>query len=239
MSEKVSVGIEGVNELLGGGIIKGKSFLVSGNCGTGKTLFASHFIQEAVKKKQAAVYVSLEQNKDMLMKDLERVGITWKDNKHISIIGGNLAYIFKLKEERGAKILDVIEEIKEVVEETGAKKVAIDSINLFLSLFENPQEQRNGLATLLYELQELNCTVLLTCETKSKEALSWHGFEEFVVDGVLLLKRDLDKELNDSKRYFRIVKMRGTGFKEGDYPLKIDKDGLHVYMNDPSKGFFT
>jgi circadian clock protein KaiC len=236
--KRIGIGVSGVDSLIEGGLLEGKSYLVSGNCGTGKTLFAAHFINESIKQKKTAVYVTFEQDREMLVSDLKRVGINWESKKNLSIIGGNLAYIYKLKEERGAKILDIVEEIKEVAIENNAKRVAIDSVNLFLSLFENPADQRNGLAILIYELTKVGCTVLLTCETKDIDALSWYGFEEFVVDGVMLLKRNLDKDLNSNHRYFQIIKMRGSCFEEGDYPLEISSDGVKIYKNDPSKEFF-
>lgn len=239
---KIPVGVKGVDDILLGGFPEGKSVLISGNCGAGKTIFASHFIMEGLRNKEAGVYISLEQDKQKLIADLEEIGIMWdpqeKKNK-LRIIGGNLAYVRMLKEKRKAHFEDVIQEIKDVVIELHAKRVAVDSINLFLQLFDDISEQRNCFAQLNYELQQLGCTVLYTCEIPEiSPSLSWYGFEEFVVDGVLLLRRNHEKELNLNKRFFEVIKMRGTDYKEGTFPFKITKEGMEVYMNDPSSEFF-
>ena len=239
---KIPVGVKGVDEILMGGFPEGKSILISGNCGAGKTVFASHFIMEGLRNKETAVYISLEQEKEKLILDLEEIGIMWnfheKKNK-LRIIGGNLAYVRMLKDKRKAHFEDVIQEIKDVVIELRAKRVAIDSINLFMQLFDDIPEQRNCFAQLNYELQLLGCTVLYTCEIPEvSQNLSWYGFEEFVVDGVLLLRRKHEKEFNSNKRFFEVIKMRGTDYKEGTFPFKITKEGMEVYMNDPSSEFF-
>lgn len=240
--KKIPVGIKGVDTILMGGFPEGKSILVSGNCGAGKTVFASHFISEGLKNKESAVYICLEQDKQKLLGDLQEIGIDWdsleKKNK-LRIIGGNLAYVRMLKEKRKANFTDILQEIKDVVQEIKAKRVAIDSINLLLSLFDVTSEQRNCFAQLNFELQELGCTVVYTCEIPEyTSTLGWFGFEEFVVDGVLLLRRNHEKELNTNKRFLEVIKMRGANYKEGSFPLRITKNGMEVFMNDPNTEFF-
>lgn len=229
--KKIPVGVKGIDDVLLGGFPEGKSVLVSGNCGAGKTVFASQFISQALNNKESAVYICLEQEKQKLLLDLKEIGIDWehfeKRNK-LRIIGGNLAYVRMLKEKRRARYSDVIQEIKEVVLELKAKRVAIDSINLFLSLFDDVVEQRNCFAQLNHELQQLGCTVLYTCEIPEyTSTLSWYGFEEFVVDGVLVLRRN--HELNKNRRFLEVIKMRGTEYLEGNFPLKITKKGMEVF----------
>ncbi len=240
--KKISTGIKGVDEILMGGIPEGKSILVSGNCGAGKTIFAAHFISEGLKNKETAVYISLEQEKQKLIADLEEIGLIWgaaEKNNKLRIIGGNLAYVKMLKEKRKAQFEDVINEIKEVVEELQAKRVVIDSINLFLALFDNFAEQRTCFAQLNYELLQCGCTVIYTCEIPEQSpTLGWYGFEEFVVDGVLLLQRNHEKELNKNRRFLEVIKMRGTNYKEGTFPCRITKNGMEVFKNDPSSEFF-
>ena len=240
--KKIPVGIKGVDEILLGGFPEGKSILVSGNCGSGKTVFASHFISQGLKDKENAVYISLEQDKTRLLLDLQEIGMDWEQlerKNRLRIIGGNLAYVKMLKDKRKAGFVDVVQEITDVVTELKAKRVVVDSINLFLTLFDDAAEQRNCFSQLNFALQELGCTVLYTCEVPEfTSSLSWFGFEEFVVDVVLLLKRNYQSELNINKRFLEVIKMRGTDYKEGVFPFKITNKGMEVFMNDPSTEFF-
>ena len=237
MIKKVSTGIPGIDSILNGGIPNNKSVLVSGNCGTGKTILASHFIKEG-----GGVYISFEQDRDKLFEDLKQVGVDLKileKKGKLKLLGGNLIQIQNLKDKRKAKARDIIEEIVEVIQELKAKKVVIDSINLFLLLFDTNRERRNIMYQLMYALEQEDCTVLLTCELpERKEGLSWFGFEEFVCDGVFLLSREYNKDLNMNKRYIEVVKLRGTNYKEGNFQLKITDKGMKVLTNDPNCAFF-
>jgi circadian clock protein KaiC len=246
--KKIKVGVKGVDSVLYGGFPKGKVILLSGNCGAGKTIFASQFINEGIKGKEPGLYVSLEQEKKRLVADLEELNIHWaqhiEDGK-LEVIGGNLAYIRRLKEKRKAGMEDFISEIVEVSQEIGAKRIAIDSVNLFLSLFESEKEKRNVLTELVYQLQDLGATILLTCEIpEDTKSLSWYGFEEFVADGVILLRRtknitDKRGQINKYRRTFEVIKIRGSDYKWGDFPFKITQDGIIVYSSDPNQEFFS
>ncbi len=229
--KKIPVGIKGIDAILLGGLPEGKSILVSGNCGAGKTVFASHFISEGLRNHESALYISLEQEKGRLMLDLQEMGIHWHSHEKkgkLKIIGGDFASLRRLKEKRKAHFLDLVQEITEVVQELKAKRVVIDSLNLLLSLFDNPNEQRNYFAQLNYELQKLGCTVLYTCEVPEyTPMISWFGFEEFVVDGVFMLKRQSDHK-QVAHRSIEIIKMRGSGHKEGSFPLRISEKGMEI-----------
>jgi circadian clock protein KaiC len=242
--KKIQVGIKGVDSILYGGLPKGKSILVSGNCGAGKTIFASQFITQGLKNNEPGVYVTLEEDRDKIVEDLKELGIDWQigiDENKVRVLGGNIAYIRKLKERRKANIEDFIAEIIEVAQEIGAKRIAIDSVNLFLHLFDEGREQRTVLSELLYELSKLDTTTILTCEVpENSNAISWFGFEEFVVDGVLLLKRGIHRKVNKNTRSFEVIKMRGIDFKKGQFPFSIlPQKGISVFINDPDKEFFS
>lgn len=239
---KIGMGVAGVDELLDGGVPEGKTVLVSGACGTGKTVLASHFIQAGIGLGQPGVYITLEQSKEKLFADLQSINMDWKSCEQrgqLKVIGGSLSYVQRLKRVREADFEDIIEEILEVVSGVHAQRVVVDSINLLLGMFPSEKVQRDGMAELVYKLQEMGCTSLFTCEVPLHgDGLSWYGFEEFVVDGVLLLKRSMDENAHRANRSFQIVKMRGTGFVEGDFPLHISNEGMIVFVRDPNKEFF-
>jgi len=243
---KIPIGVKGVDSILPGGFPQGKCILLSGSCGTGKTIFAAHFINEGFRNREPGIFVSLEQDKSKLFCDLKEINIEWKkmeETGKLRMLGGSIAAIQRLKEQRKAGFEDFAQEIRDVALEIGAKRVVIDSLNLFLSLFEFP-EQRRALVELIYVLQETGCTVLLTCETREQDkGLSWYGFEEYVADGVVLLKRTADEHQGRdgprrNKRALEVIKMRGSDFKEGNFPLRITNKGMEVYMTDLDREFF-
>ncbi len=229
--ERIKTGVKGMDELLGGGLPKARTILISGSCGTGKTILTSHFLKNGVKSGEPCLYVTFEQAKDRFIEDMSQVGIDFnkmEKSGKLRIIGGPLGHIKYFKEKTKADMMDITNEIKEVVEEINTKRVVLDSVNLFLMLFETDMERRKALAELTSMLEKLDCTTLLTCEVREgTKDISWYGFEEFVVDGVIILYRVPVESLFE--RSISIVKMRGIAHSQNIVTLKIEKDGLKVY----------
>jgi len=229
--ERIKVGIEGMDELLGGGLPRRRTILVSGSSGAGKSIFASHFVQTGVKSGEGCLYITFEQGKKKLSEDMKQIGMDFnkmEDKGKLKIIGGPVGNINYFKERTKADMVDIINEIAEVVKEINAKRVVLDSVNLFLMLFETEVERRKALAELTSTLEGLDCTTLLTCEVKEgTRDISWYGFEEFVVDGVIILYRIPVESLFE--RSISVVKMRGISHSQNIVTLKIEKKGMLVY----------
>lgn len=230
--DRIKTGLQGLDEMLRGGIPKGRTILVSGSCGTGKTSLASQFVAQGFSNKEPSVYVTFEQTREKLMEDAAQYGFDFKGmqkTKKFRLIGGSIGKISRFKFRTRASINDLLSEIKEVVEEIKAKRVVIDSINLFAMLFESESDRRNAVAALVSMLEEMKCTTLLTCEIPEheKSKISWFGFEDFVVDGVIVLKRY--KNYGKYERALSIIKMRGVDHSHVISAFTIGKKGLTVY----------
>lgn len=227
--ERIPSGIPGIDKLLGGGLPRGRTILLSGSCGTGKTIFASQFINQGLKKGEHCVYITLEEDKKKMLEDLKEIGIDFKKhNRRLTLIGGPVGHVKYFKDKTKADMNDMVNEISEIVKDHKARRVVLDSVNLFTMLFENNLERRKALAELTSVLEDLDCTTFLTCEVQeSSDDISWYGFEEFVVDGVISLKR-IPFE-NMFERAVSIVKMRGIGHQQVVRALRITDKGMKVY----------
>lgn len=230
MPDRVSSGIKGLNGMLDGGFIHGSTVLVSGQAGSGKTTFAMQFLYEGAKEGEHGLFITLEQDKDKLIADMASVGMNIPKLKGITVIGGSLGEVMRYRKMVKAKLDDFLAEIQEVVCETKANRVAIDSINLLLMLFEGEEDKRFALLSLCSTLNKLGCTVMLTCETQENLALSWYGFEEFVVDDVItLMNVKLDHYF---KHALSVRKMRGSAHDKSIVSYEITPKGLVVYPDD-------
>ncbi len=230
--ERVKSGVEGMDTLLGGGLPKYRSILLSGHCGTGKTIFAAQFINEGLRNKEPAVYITFEQGRKKLIEDLSEIGIGFEKHEKaglLKIIGGPIGQVNYFKDKTRADVSNIISEIKEVIEETRAKRVVLDSVNLYTMLFEGYIDRRKALAGLVSALEKLDCTTLLTCEVRENSRdISWYGFEDFVVDGVIALHRiPFDEGMYE--RAVSVVKMRGIEHAQTVRALRIKDTGMKIY----------
>ncbi|NQU79619.1 hypothetical protein HQ545_07655 [Candidatus Woesearchaeota archaeon] len=229
--KKAPSGIPGLDSLLYGGIPEGKSILISGNCGTGKTIFGAQFLKKGYDRGESCVFVTLEQSKSRLIEDICSLGIDFDkmmDERKLAVIGGPLGHISFFKEKTKATAEDIVNEIIAVVKETGASRLVLDSINLLTVLFDTEQDRRMALAMLASNLGDLNCTSLLISEVPEGVGnLGLYGFEDFVVDGVIRLRRDIMD--NHSVRSLSVVKMRGSDIVSDIREMRINNDGVKTF----------
>jgi KaiC/GvpD/RAD55 family RecA-like ATPase len=233
MVNKVKTGIHGLDMMLDGGIPEGKAVLLSGSCGTGKTTISIQYLLKGLNDGESAVYINFEQDKHSLIEDMKSVGFgdleDYEKKNKLKIIGGNIGSVLIYKEKTAAKIKDLIEEIEEVVKGVGAKRVVLDSVNLFTMLFDKEAEQRIALALLINTLKHHKVTSILTSEIKEheQERISSSGFEDFVTDGVIKLHKFSYR--NSIKRALSVIKMRGVNHSQDIRSLEIKGNGVTIY----------
>jgi non-specific serine/threonine protein kinase len=229
--KRVKTGVVGLDVLLNGGLPEGRTVMVAGQCGTGKTMLAYHFIHQAFRDHHPSLLITLEQSKDKVIADAKEIGIdlaAMEKAGKLRIVGGSFGNLQYFKDKARAKVQDLVAEIGEILKESGAKHVAVDSVNLLTMLFDQDSERRIILSSLIYILEEAGCTSLLTCEVpEDSRRFGWFGFEEFMVDGVVSLSRKpFDGNI---ERTITVIKMRGSAHSAGVRAMEIRDKGLVVY----------
>lgn len=236
---KTSTGIDGLDKMLMGGIVKGRNVLLSGPCGSGKSTLAIQFLYNgAMKYGEPGLYITLEETKEKFYNDMLEFGIDLSKAEKmgkIVLIGGPIASLRKYMDKVDASVKNLVEEIEDVVKEKGIKRVVIDSINLLTMLSKNEDERRKALAMIANSLSTLGCTSLLISETREGSMdLSRYGIEEFVVDGVIVLY--LVRQGSKFVPGITIRKMRGSNHDKEIRYYQITNKGLIVY---PQEKVFT
>jgi KaiC/GvpD/RAD55 family RecA-like ATPase len=222
---RVKTNIDGFDTMLKGGLLSGRNILLSGPCGSGKTIFAMQFAYNGALQGENTLYVTLEESKEKLYEDMLKFGF---DLKKVEEEG-------KFLEKVDADINNLIKEIEEVVKENNIKRVVIDSVNLLTMLLETEEERRKALASLSNTLSSLGCTAIFTSETKEGSMdLSRYGMEEFVVDGVIVLY--LVRQGSRFVPGIAIRKMRGSDHDKEIRVFRITDKGIVVY---PEETMFT
>ncbi len=235
--ERIKTGINGLDDLIEGGFPEGRSVLVSGACGTGKTIFAMQFIYNGAQKyREPGIYVTLDERPDLIRQDCMRFGWDLKKLEQegmLQIIDGSIAKIGLPSEEEfslpstGFDIDKLLLELMRAIKKTGAKRIVIDSIPALGFNFEKETEVRKAVLKLSYMLMRSGTTSLLTSEVQEGEnRYGKYGVEEYVVDGVIVLH--YMGVGTQSNRTMHIRKMRATNHSENLHPLTINNNGITV-----------
>ncbi len=230
---RLKTGIAGLDTMLNGGLPEGRAAMISGHCGTGKTLLGFHFIHQGQRDHQPAVLITFEQAKEKVMADALEIGVdlaAMEKAGTLRVVGGSYANLRYFKDKARAKNEDLINEIKEIIGEIGAKRVVVDSVNLYTMLFDTDGDRRMALASLIYTFEQIGCTSMFACEVpEDSKRHGWFGFEEFMVDSVISLDRAVFDGNNE--RTINVVKMRGSAHSSGLRAMEIKEKGIVVYAD--------
>ncbi|HZX20691.1 MAG TPA: ATPase domain-containing protein [archaeon] len=239
--DRVATGVPGFDELVEGGFPEGRTILISGACGTGKTIFCTQYLYNGAKKyNEPGIYVTLDERPELIRQDMLRFGWDMRkleEEKKLQIIDGSLAKIGIPSEEEfampatGFDIDKLLLEIMRTVKKIGAKRLVIDSIPALGFNFESETEIRNAILKLSYLLMRIGVTTLMTSEMAEGESkFGKYGIEEYVVDGVIVMHyMGIGTRSN---RTIHVRKMRATKHSEELHPLQIGAKGITIKKVD-------
>ena len=222
MLERVKTGIEGLDDLIEGGFIKGDIILLAGNTGSGKTTFCAEFIYSGViKYAENGVYATFEEDEKSLKRNMAKFGYDLEkleqDGK-ISAIG--------LEAMRGTGFNANMEFILNKVKAVEAKRLVVDSLTAFLTSCDEKFEYRTLMHLFYKILKQLQCTTIMTCSVPTGFQTLGLGIEEFIADSVLTLENNVYG--SELKTRFMIRKMRGTEHSKKYHDVMIADDGLKI-----------
>ncbi len=228
--DRAKTGIKGFDELVGGGIPRGRTILLAGGSGTGKTIFSMQFLCNGAKLGEPGIYLTLEEKPKNLRAEMLEFGMdvaAYEKAKKIAIIDASLVRlglesdeIFTISPE-SFDINHLLQNLIMTAKNIGARRVVIDALPALDVLVDgNITKVRNAIIELNYLLQEHGLTTILLDEMPSgAEGYSRHGVEEFVVDGVVVLT--LESLGAQSTRTITIRKMRHTKHSEAINSFEI------------------
>jgi len=216
---RISSGIPGFDEIIDGGFIPNSINLISGETGTGKTIFCSQFIWNALCIGENGVYITTQQIPDEVRDDVAIFGRDFKKAEEM-----NQCRILYIKPQDMKKIVDII--LKNV-KAINAKRLVIDSITIICEYAEKRKDMRLNLSHLFQELKKMGVTTLITSEIEEgSKTLSRFGIEEFMVDSVTVLNCGVKVGLGGVPRSLYIKKMRRTSHDLNIHPFKISEKGV-------------
>jgi circadian clock protein KaiC len=226
--EKCPSGIRGLDEITEGGLPRGRTTLVAGGPGCGKTLMAMEFIVRGIRDfDEPGAFMAFEEREEELVQNSASLGFDLPELIRGKKLAMDYVHIERQEiEETGEYDLSALfARLEGMIDEVGAKRVAIDTLEALFAGLPNEAIVRAELRRLFRWLKDKGVTSIITSE-KGKETLTRHGLEEYVSDCVIFLDHRLRNQV--ATRRLRIVKYRGSSHGTNEYPTMIDEEGLSV-----------
>jgi circadian clock protein KaiC len=226
--EKVPSGIKGLDDITRGGLPKGRPSLISGGPGCGKTLFAMEFIARGITEyNEPGVFVAFEEKIDDLKKNFVSMGFDLDELvRKKKLILDHITIDRSEIEETGEYDLEgLFIRLGSMIDEIGAKRIAIDTLEAIFSGFCNEAILRSELRRLFLWMKDRGITAVVTGE-RGDRTITKYGLEEYVADCVITLDHRVVNQI--ATRRMRIVKYRGSVHGTDEYPFLISSDGISV-----------
>jgi circadian clock protein KaiC len=227
--ERLVTGIPGFDAVTGGGLPRGRSTLMVGTAGAGKTVLATHFLTAGLERGQAGVLVTFDETPEAVLRNAESLGFDLSD----ALGDGRFAFVDcspspddDIVEVGAFDLHGLVARIRAAVERTGAERVVLDSVTALLPQFDDESRVRRELSRVVHALNDLGVTSLLTAErTEEYGGVGRFGVEEFVADAVVILRNPLVDQRR--RRTVEVLKLRGGAHQSGEFPFTIER-GLGV-----------
>jgi circadian clock protein KaiC len=223
-TSRLSTGIEGLDEILYGGFLPQRNYLVKGTAGSGKTILALHFLQAGVDAGEPALFINVEEDLDDLTANAEALGFDTDAIDFLDLSPTADAFVedrtydvFEAAEVEQEPLREAIVDRVDALEPT---RVVVDPLTQFRYLSTDDYQFRKQVVGLMRFLEQRGATVVFTAQDARNQPTEEL---EFVADGTIRL---------ESAPYgstVQVPKFRGSRIKGGDHAYRITDDGMVVF----------
>ncbi|WP_352490769.1 circadian clock protein KaiC [Mesorhizobium sp. M0118] len=222
--ERVRTGIEAFDDLVMGGLPRGRTTIVGGTPGSGKTVFATQFLAHGITMlDEPGVFVTFEESPVEIEVNMASFG--WDIRRWREI--NKLVFVDASPRDHDQMIIGnfdlsgLLTRVLHAARNAAAKRIVLDSVTQLFDHFVAEQASvRRELLRIATALKREGLTVLMTAERNSEYGeISRHRIEEFVADNVVILRNALERERR--RRTIEVLKMRGSRHVEGEVPITL------------------
>ncbi|MFL5616265.1 MAG: circadian clock protein KaiC [Gemmatimonadaceae bacterium] len=226
---KAASGITGFDEITSGGLPAGRTTLVVGGPGAGKTVFAVQTLVHAASALgQPGIFVAFEENSRQIVANAATFGwdLPALEAQHLFFLDARLAPT--TVQAGDFDISGILAGLEAKAKEMGARRIVFDGIDVLLTLLDDASKERREIYRLQEWLQASGLTAVITAKASEGDRVSTerYAFMQFMVDAVVSLHHRMFERV--SLRGLRVTKYRGSGFAEGEFPMIISPTGIEV-----------
>ena len=246
--ERVSSGVKGLDEILGGGFPKGRTILVVGSPGSGKTILAIQFLRAGAEAGERSIYITFDERPEQVKENVS--GLGWDLDKAES--EGKILFVdatpfrrigvSSLTQYKGQTDLHLqgvmpevtlgalVETVKRLAEEEAVTRLAVDPITSLSVRYHSPIKRRRAMLALFDALSSIGGTCLVTSEMRASMLSREFQLEEFLSQGVVILRTTIHE--GNVIRAVQVEKMRGIAHDTQVRPYIIGQNGIEVFAKD-------
>jgi circadian clock protein KaiC len=222
-AKRLSTGIQGLDQVLQGGLIEGRAYLVRGGPGAGKTTLGLHFLVEGARQGEKVLFITLGETEAQIRANAEGLGIDLHGVGFLDLSPQSEFFtseeVYDIFSAAEVEREPTMEKIINAVEQHRPRRVFIDSMTQFRYLATDAFQYRKQALSFFRFLAEKGATVLFTSEGSAEapdEDL------QFLADGVINIE-------TDNLRTVRVSKFRGSDFASGRHIIRIGQGGMQIF----------
>jgi KaiC domain protein len=223
---RIDLGIEGLDEMVQGGIPERHLLVAVGSPGTGKTTFGLQFLHHGLQQGDSAIFLTLEQSREAILDTASERD--WEFDRHEA--EDRLAVVDLNPVEMANSLDNIRGELPGLIEEFGADRLVLDSVSLLEMMYDDPARRRTEVFDFTRALKEAGVTTFLTSEaSESNPYASRYGIIEYLTDAVFVLQY-VRSESQEARLAVEIQKIRNANHSREMKPYNITAEGISVYQ---------
>jgi circadian clock protein KaiC len=231
---KAVTGIEGFDEITHGGLPRGRTTLLEGGPGSGKTLFALRFLVHGAQKcDEPGIFVAFEETSKRIVANAASFNWKLEELQRRKLFFLDAQPMPDLIQSGNFDLGGMLAALGAQAKAMGARRIVFDAIDIVLALLPDAAAKRREIYRLHEWLLASGLTGLITAKSGGDNATSISeqpfGFMQFMVDCAVVLNHTV--ELGVSQRNLRVQKYRGSNFDENEAPFVIGKGGFDVAIS--------
>ncbi len=234
--QRIPSGIPGFDQIVGGGLIRDRVYLLAGPAGAGKTIFSTQFLYNGISKyNENGIYVVLEETPQQLRENVyNSFGWniqTYEDNGNIVVLDAISSRLGLSSSERFVvprpfTLESLLYEIQNAIQTVNARRVVIDSLDA-MSLELTQVDLRSLIQRLTMILKSFGCTTLLVSGQAETSNQGRKSVEEYVVDGMIRLHHNLEESVSGETTLEQNA-LEGNSLEEDSFSMKVRSRKIEI-----------